>query len=236
MAYLNEFPHTEASKLNLDWILEQYSTFNQRLAEIVQHFDESVEQMEGDILQFKGDYETAFNNFKDDITSLVNEYSEKVDSINENIGGYVNEYLTTNINTILEDNPVLETKFEKIGYIDTNESVTYNLDTDVVYEIMTIDYALNMHKALAVNNAFKITSAPFEEVDFVKSVSADDVFIPGEPGTLGNHVSGYPLTAIPGVVYEPSPLISAASSSNVLTITNNGTNRIRVYIKPIATL
>lgn len=236
MAYLNEFPHTEASKLNLDWILEQYSTFNQRLAEIVQHFDDSVEQMQSDVLQFKADYETAFNNFKNDITSLVNEYSDKVDSINENIGGYVNEYLVENINTILENNPVLETKYEKIGYIDTHEYVEYTLENDVIYEIMTLDYALNMHKALAVNNAFKINLAPFTETDVISSVRASDVFIPGGEGSLGYNVCEYPLTVVPSVVYEQVPLISGTSSGNVLTITNNGSNRIRVYIKPIATL
>lgn len=227
MSYLNEFPHTEASKLNLDWILEQYSTFNQRLAEIVQHFDESVEQMQSDILQYKADYEREFNNFKNDITSLVNEYSEKVDSINENIGGYVNEYLTENINTILEDNPVLETKYEKIGYIDTNESVTYNLDTDVIYEIMTIDYALNMHKGIAVNNACKLTQCPYASAEMVA-----DVVLTGS-GEVGDP---YELDVNKGYVLSDENIISLSATNNVLTITNIGTNRIRVYIKPIATL
>lgn len=225
MAYLNEFPNLKPNELNMNWILEQYSTFNERLEEIVNEFHSAVEEIE-----------RQFENYQNSINESVKEYSEKVDTINKNIGGYVDTYLTENINTILVDNPVLETKYTKIGYIDTNETCTLELEQNKLYEIMTIDFALNMHKALAVNNAFKITSAPFDEVDFVKSISVDDIFIPGEPGTLGYHVSGYPINAIPGVVYEPSPLISATSSSNILTITNNGTNRIRVYYKIIGEL
>lgn len=227
MAYLNEFPHTEASKLNLDWILEQYSTFNQRLAEIVQHFDDSVEQMQSDVLQFKSDYETAFNNFKNDITSLVDEYSDKVDSINENIGGYVNEYLIENINTILEDNPVLETKYEKIGYIDTNEYVEYTLENDVIYEIMTIDYALNMHKALAVNNACNLTQCPFARAEVVAGVTLIGSGDVGDP---------YELDVNSGYVIADESALTLNSTNNVLRIYNESTNRIRVYIKPIATL
>ena len=105
MAYLNEFPHTEASKLNLDWILEQYSTFNQRLAEIVQHFDDSVAEMEGDIEQFKGDYEHAFEEYKSQVTQLIEDFKTQIqqesynvertlETITNNMTEYVGEHMS----------------------------------------------------------------------------------------------------------------------------------------------
>lgn len=104
MAYLNEFPHTEADKLNLDWILEQYSTFNKRLEEIVQHFDESVAQMEGDIEQYKGEYEHAFEEYKSQITHLIEDFETQVqqesynvertiETITNNMTEYVGEHI-----------------------------------------------------------------------------------------------------------------------------------------------
>ena len=55
MAYLNEFPHVEANKLNLDWLLEQYSTFDKRLQELHDHFDEAVATFETELESFKHD-------------------------------------------------------------------------------------------------------------------------------------------------------------------------------------
>lgn len=60
MAYINEFPNWDSNKLNLDWILEQYSTFNQRIQEIQDHFDEVAESMGQEVDQLESD----FNDFK----------------------------------------------------------------------------------------------------------------------------------------------------------------------------
>lgn len=219
MAYLNEFPHTEASKLNLDWLLEQYSTFNQRLEEIVQHFDESVQEMESDILQFKADYETAFNNFKHDITSLVNEYSEKVDSINENIGGYVNEYLTENINTILVDNPVLDTKFQRVGTIPTGESLSINLTQNRMYEIVYLDYQFNYVKYLVSNDTYRIIARTYDNI----------------PTTITNEMTQeVVMCSVPVVL--PSTLgetINVSLSDLTFTIENGKPNTLTVYMKEL---
>ena len=150
MAYLNEFPHTEASKLNLDWILEQYSTFNQRLAEIVQHFDESVAEMQSDILQFKGEYEQAFNNYKSDINHLMedfettiegaieqfeNDINDEVDSIrdvieivNQNTEQYINE----NIQSFMWN--VVTTTLEKSANVSPEGNATINFDSYTIPE------------------------------------------------------------------------------------------------------
>ena len=105
--------------------------------------------------------------------------------------------------------------------------------TDVIYEVMTIDYALNMHKGLAVNNAFNITHTPAVVETVVTGVLASEGSVPLEP----------PVTVVTSVTATQGDisgnslsLISGTSSGNVLTITNNGSNRIRVYIKPIAAL
>lgn len=150
MAYLNEFPHTEASKLNLDWILEQYSTFNERLAEIVQHFDETVAQMEGDIAQYKNEYEQAFNNYKSDINHLIenfettiegaieqfeNDINGEVDSIrdvieivNENTEQYINE----NIQSFMWN--VVTTTLEKSASVSAEGNATINFDSYTIPE------------------------------------------------------------------------------------------------------
>lgn len=225
MAYLNEFPHVEGSALNLDWILEQYSTFNQRLQEITDAFNEAVQTMEADISTLENNYRRELDNFESRILNEVQTMSNKVDSINENIGGYVNNYLTENITQILQTNPVLEVKFEKIGYIDTNETCTLELEEDKIYEIMTIDYALNMHRGLAVNNATRITESPHDMIEVIYSAELEAL----EP-------EGYDLRTTQAPVKYFEDLISLSAASNVLTITNLGTNRIRVYAKIIGEL
>lgn len=150
MAYLNEFPHTEASKLNLDWILEQYSTFNERLAEIVQHFDESVAQMESDILQFKGEYETAFNNYKSDINHLMenfettiegaieqfeNDINDEVDSIRdviEIVNKNTEQYINENIQSFMWN--VVTTTLEKSASVSPDGNATINFDSYTIPE------------------------------------------------------------------------------------------------------
>lgn len=227
MAYLNEFPHVEGSTLNLDWILEQYSTFNERLQQIVDEFHTSVQTMESDIAELENTYSRKLDNFETRILNEIQEMSDKVDSINSNIGGYVNTYLTENITEILQTNPVLEVKFEKIGYIDTNETCTLELEEDKIYEIMTIDYALNMHKGVAVNNACKVTQCPLYSGEFVADVSLTGTGEVGDP---------YELDVNKGHALSDETSVSLSASSNVLTVTNNGTNRVRVYAKIIGEL
>lgn len=209
MAYLNEFPHTEASKLNLDWLLEQYSTFNQRLAEIVQHFDESVEQMQSDILQFKGDYEREFNNFKNDITSLVNEYSDKVDSINDNIGGYVNEYLMENINTILEDNPVLDTIYQRVGVVEPSSSITISDLTSDIIDIVILDNSLNHARFFANNTTNNLISVTQDYTDVIIGERTLSV------ATLPQFTTRLMVTNV----------------NNNVVISNSGSNNLTVYKK-----
>lgn len=116
MAYLNEFPHFEADKLNLDWILEQYSTFNKRLEEIMAAFQTAVDEMQEDvdeirsytqeqIAQVRSDFESFtaqvnenFDNLSDDLqqqvnTSVTNIY-HTIDRITDNMTAYVGEHMS----------------------------------------------------------------------------------------------------------------------------------------------
>lgn len=95
MAYINEFPNWDSNKLNLDWILEQYSTFNQRIQEIEDHFDEVAEAMGQEVEQLESD----FNDFK----TLVN---NNMDAFELSIQRQLNQGLSniqSQINTISSD-------------------------------------------------------------------------------------------------------------------------------------
>lgn len=121
MGYLNEFPHFEANTLNLDWILEQYSTFNKRLQELHDHFDEAVATMEQDISEFK----TYVNN---ELTSIEHDFAEFTETVNTNFNT-LSEELQSEISTLTTN---LETEI--------NNSVTYiNNRLDVITDNM-VDY------------------------------------------------------------------------------------------------
>lgn len=157
MAYLNEFPHTEASKLNLDWILEQYSTFNQRLQEIVQHFDESVAQMEGDILQFKGEYEQAFDEYKSQVNGMIESISDAIEQVSENVSEYVQEHMNewqleamTN-----EDNNVIIGDYDPLQPTTDGGQINEIIINNVAYKTTPISgvRTIVFHTTLAQLNA-----------------------------------------------------------------------------------
>lgn len=233
MAFNYENPHDDPNLGNYDYYVNEVKDFQRKLDEYQESVDQKLADQDADIANLQNQVNGQINGLRNEVRDFEERISDEVDSINEHTETYVNNYLTENIETILQDNPVLETKYEKIGYIDTNESVTYNLETDVIYEVMTIDYALNMHKGLAVNNAFNITQTPAVVETVVTGVLASEGSVPLEP----------PVTVVTSVTPTHGEiscnnisLITGTCSGNVLTITNTGSNRVRVYIKPIAAL
>lgn len=223
MAFNYENPHDDPNLGNYDYYVNEVKDFQRKLDEYQESVDQKLADQDADIVNLQNQVNGQINGLRNEVRDFEERITEEVDSINEHTETYVNNYLTENITEILETNPVLETKYEKIGYIDTNESVTYNLESDVIYEIMTIDYALNMHRGLAVNNACNLTQVPYSRAEVV----ADVALRSGEP---------YDLFVNYGYVLSDEDSITLSANSNVLTITNNGSNRIRVYIKPIAAL
>lgn len=104
MAYINEFPNWDSNKLNLDWILEQYSTFNQRIQEIQDHFDEvaeamgqEVEQLESDFNDFKTLIDNNMDSFEtqiqQELSSGLAQIQQQVTFISSNMADYISEHM-----------------------------------------------------------------------------------------------------------------------------------------------
>lgn len=93
MAYLNEFPQWESSGRNLDWLLEQYSTFNARIQQILDEFNASVQKMEGDIADLESEYTRLLDNFETRILGEVATISDAIEQISNNVAEYVGEHM-----------------------------------------------------------------------------------------------------------------------------------------------
>lgn len=106
MAYLNEFPHFESNKLNLDWLLEQYSTFNDRIEEIKTAFNEAVEQFETDLQDFETDVNTAISNFETNVNGIISDFktetNEEISEFETTVTNEINS-LTTNMITYVSE-------------------------------------------------------------------------------------------------------------------------------------
>ena len=229
MAFNNEFPHVEANKLNLNWLLKQYATFNDRLQELHDHFDESVETMQNSQAAFEQAITNLFNTFKNETNAKVDEIADAVDQINQQTDEYVYNYLSENITEILETNPVLETKYNRVGTIAANSSITIELEQNKIYDIMCLNYAFDMVKVLASNNTAKIVQAPILKTSVVEGVIASETSVP-DVGTVIASVT--PLFTDPVILYYDS-YITISVANNVLTLTNTSGNVITVYDKII---
>lgn len=93
MAYLNEFPHVDANKLNLDWLLEQYATFDERLQEVQNHFDEVAEAMERSNEEYQQALTNAFNAFKQEVERESYTVERTLETITNNMTEYVGEHM-----------------------------------------------------------------------------------------------------------------------------------------------
>ena len=234
MAFNYENPHDDPNLGNYDYYVNEVKDFQRKLDEYQESVDQKLADQDADIANLQNQVNGQINGLRNEVRDFEARITDEVDSINEHTETYVNNYLTENITEILQDNPVLETKYEKIGYIDTNETVTYNLDTDVIYDIMTIDYALNTHKALAVNNAFKVIQTPGSLAQLVTDIVVEKEHVP-EVTPIFEAVTNV-THGIDSIPVNSTSLITGSASNNVLRITNTGTNKVRVYIKPIAAL
>lgn len=124
MGYLNEFPHFESNKLNLDWLLEQYSTFNDRLQEITDAFNEAVNQFESDL----ENYETSINN--------------AVASFENTVNGIIRDFKTETNGEIATFEATVEREIEQL----TTNMITY------VGEHMEEWQAENIYKDFVIDN------------------------------------------------------------------------------------
>lgn len=229
MAFNNEFPHVEANKLNLNWLLKQYATFNDRLQELHDHFDESVETMQNSQAAFEQAITNLFNTFKNETNAKVDEIADAVDQINQQTDEYVYNYLSENITEILETNPVLETKYNRVGTIAATSSITIELEQNKIYDIMCLNYAFDMVKVLASNNIAKIVQAPIMKTVVTENIVTSETIVP-DIGTVIASVT--PIRTDPVILYYDS-YITISVANNVLTLTNTSGNVITVYDKII---
>lgn len=130
MAYNNEFPHFEADKFNLDWILEQYATFNRRIQEILDHFDEvaaemqsEIDQLENDFDDFKQEVNNNFSALSHDIEVQVNaaidDIQRQIDAVSANMEAYIEEHMAE------WQQEAIEVLFESNDrYFDANSTIT----------------------------------------------------------------------------------------------------------------
>lgn len=157
MAYLNEFPHVEGSALNLDWLLEQYSTFNQRLQEIVDEFHQAVTNMEGQITELESDYERKLANFEGRVLGEIDSITNAIEQISNNVADYVQEHMNEwQLEAMTDDNENII-----IGEYDPTQPVTDGgqlneiIINNVAYKTTPISAmrTLVFHTTLAALNA-----------------------------------------------------------------------------------
>ncbi len=229
MAFNNEFPHVEANKLNLNWLLKQYATFNDRLQELHDHFDETVETMQNSQAAFEQAITNLFNTFKNETNAKVDEIADAVDQINQQTDEYVYNYLNENITEILQDNPVIETRYENLGGIAAGETKTIELEQNVVYDIMLNNWDLGTVKILASNNDWNYVSLPMiteNDASYISAVTT--AVVPG--GAIGDtFVKEITYTPVP--VSEPVSFVTVSISNRVMSITNNSQQSITLYMK-----
>lgn len=93
MAYLNEFPKWDSNGRNLDWLLEQYSTFEKRIQELHQAFNDAVTNMEGQISDLESEYARQLDNFESRVLSEIHSIENAIEQVSNNVAEYVSEHM-----------------------------------------------------------------------------------------------------------------------------------------------
>ncbi|WP_407422654.1 hypothetical protein [Methanobrevibacter sp.] len=236
MSNLNTFPHINADDLNLDWLLLQYATFNERIAEIMAHFDEVAAAMADQNEQYKNQMLALYNNYKNYVDAKVASMQNQVDSvkdaveqINQKTDEYVYNYLEENITEILQDNPVIETRYENKGGIAAGATTLIELDQNVVYDIMLNNWDLGTIKILASNNDWNYVALPMITENDASHISGvTTAIVPG--GSIGDtFVKEISYTQVP--VSEAVSYVTVSINNRVMSITNNSQQTITLYMK-----
>lgn len=136
MGYLNEFPHFESNKLNLDWLLEQYSTFNDRLQEITDAFNAAVNQFESDL----EDYETSINDavasFENTVNGIISDFKTETNGEIATFEATVEreiQQLTTNMVTYVEEH--MDEWQAEATYTDAQKRINFNTSNNPLLDM-----------------------------------------------------------------------------------------------------
>lgn len=248
MGYLNEFPHVEADKLNLDWILEQYSTFNARIKEIEEHFDESVEEITTKFEKLSDDFEdlkTEVNEVIDEFEDSIQEQLEngleliesQIENISNNMAIYVNEHMSewqaeatyndsqkrVNFNT--SANPIL----------DVNKSVYSFLIGSTIHETKLnppLYYVNEVNPTISSNyiSGCDITLTPGTHIVFARVDFTETAIVDGHSTIIleaGSDVVGViPGSTMYHVKESENPIPYSLNIIGLYTNTNTTTNKV----------
>lgn len=179
MAYNTEFPHFENNQQVLDWILRQYSTFNARIQEIQDHFDEVAAGMGQQVEELEGD----FNDFKD----IVN---DNMDSFEESIQGQLTEgldniqaqvsFISTNMAAYIEEH--MNEWQAAAAYSDAQKRVNFNESNNPL-----LDQNKSIYSALIGNTIHETRLNP--PLYFVNELN---------PTITGGYIDDCNITLTPG--------------------------------------
>lgn len=246
MAYINEFPNWDSNKLNLDWILEQYSTFNQRIQEIQDHFDEvaeamgqEVEQLESDFNDFKTLIDNNMDSFEtqiqQELSSGLAQIQQQVTFISSNMADYISEHMNewqaqaaysdsqkrVNFNT--SNNPLL----------DQNKSVYSTLIGNTIHETRLNPplYFVNETNPTITGgyiNDCNITLTPgtflvMAKVDFVATMLSDGkipVWLSPNDSDVVELIGGYGIDFVSEGTDVPGQVTIIGLYTNTNTTTN----------------
>lgn len=246
MAYINEFPNWDSNKLNLDWILEQYSTFNQRIQEIQDHFDEvaesmgqEVEQLESDFNDFKVLIDNNMDSFETQIqhelSSGLAEIQQQVTFISSNMASYIAEHMNewqasaaytdaqkrVNFNT--SNNPLL----------DQNKSVYSTLIGNTIHEMRLnppLYFVEETNPTITTNyiDDCNITLTPgtflvMAKVDFIATTLSDGkipVWLSPNDADVIELIGGYGIDFISEGTDVPGQVTVVGLYTNTNTTTN----------------
>ena len=246
MAWNNEFPHFENNQQVLDWILRQYSTFNQRIQKIQDHFDEVAEGMAEQVAELKQDFtefQTTVNGqldqFEEDIQQQLStgltEIQQQVAFISSNMADYVAEHMNewqaqasysdehkrVNFNT--SNNPLL----------DQNKSVYSTLIGNTIHDMrLQPPYYYVNETNPTITGGFiddcNITLTPgtflvIARVDFVATMLSDvkiPVWLAPNDADVVELVGGYNIDYISEGTNVPGQITVIGLYTNTNTTTN----------------
>lgn len=253
MGYLNEFPHFESNKLNLDWILEQYATFNKRIQEIQDHFDEVAEGMEQEVEQLSSD----FDDFKNEVNGSLDEFEEsiqgqltegleniesQIEVISTNMATYVEQHMSEwqaeatytdsqkRVNFNISNNPLLDQNKSVYGFLIGNTIHETKLNPPLYFvnetsPTITDDYINNCNITLTPGTFLVIA-----RVDFTATVLSDGkipIWLSPNDSDVVELVGGYNIDFISEGTNVPGQVTVVGLYTNTNTTTNKAV-KIRI--------
>lgn len=209
MAFNYENPHDDPNLGNYDYYVNEVKDFQRKLDEYQESVDQKLADQDADIANLQNQVNGQINGLRNEVRDFEERITDEVDSINEHTETYVNNYLTENINTILEDNPVLDTIYQRVGVVEPNQTITISDLTSDIIDIVILDNSLNHARFFANNTTNNLISVTQDYTDVVIGERTLSV------ATLPQFTTRLMVTNV----------------NNNVVISNSGSNNLTVYKK-----